>query len=276
MSSELIAQILYDVAYNHDQPDTDGKLQAHQIASALSELSTRDDFTDDQMIGLEYSYLKPLRFSQHAFTALKKSFASAPALFIESLIWAFKRRDDHPDEARFTEVTDKVRNSLAGRSYDLLDQVDILPGLHKEDELDNQRQACRSWVEQARKQAKAVSRLKVCDSKLGEFFSKSPDGTDGIWPHEVARDAIELVNNEQFREGFIIGVRNGRGVRTSSAYEGGDQERVLAEKYNNWAKEVSSLSSLTARILSEIADSYLREAKRNDEDAKLRTRLERK
>ena len=276
VSSELIAQILYDVAYNHDQPDTDGKLQAHQIASALSELSTRDDFTDDQMIGLEYAYLKPLRFSQHAFTALKKSFASAPALFIESLIWAFKRRDDHPDEARFTEVTDKVRNSLAGRSYDLLDQVDILPGLHKEDELDNQRQACRSWVEQARKQAKAVSRLKVCDSKLGEFFSKSPDGTDGIWPHEVARDAIELVNNEQFREGFIIGVRNGRGVRTSSAYEGGDQERVLAEKYNNWAKEVSSLSSLTARILSEIADSYLREAKRNDEDAKLRTRLERK
>ena len=85
-----------------------------------------------------------------------------------------------------------------------------------------------------------------------------------------------MVNNEQFREGFIIGVRNGRGVRTSSAYEGGDQERVLAEKYNNWAKEVSSLSSLTARILSEIADSYLREAKRNDEDAKLRTRLERK
>ena len=75
---------------------------------------------------------------------------------------------------------------------------------------------------------------------------------------------------------FIIGVRNGRGVRTSSAYEGGDQERALAEKYRKWAEEVGLLSPLTARILSEIADSYLREAKRNDEDARLRTRLERK
>lgn len=276
VSSELIAQILYDVAYNHDQPNTDGKLQSHQIASALSELSTRDDFTDDQMIGLEYAYLKPLRFSKHAFTALKKSFASDPALFVESLVWAFKRRDDLPDESRFTEVTDKVRSSLAERSYDLLGQVDILPGLHKEDNLDNQRQACRSWIEQARKQAKAVSRLKICDSKLGEFFSKSPDGTDGIWPHELVRDAIELVNNEQFREGFIIGVRNGRGVRTSSAYEGGDQERALAKKYSEWADELDLISPLTARMLSEISASYLREAKRNDEDAKLRIRLERK
>jgi len=111
---------------------------------------------------------------------------------------------------------------------------------------------------------------------LGEFFSKSPDGTDGVWPHEVTRDIIELVNNKQFQNGFIIGVRNERGVRMSAAFEGGDQERALAEKYSSWADEVSISSPSTARLLQEIADTYTREAVRNDEDAKLRVRLERK
>jgi len=276
ISSELIAKILNEVAYNHDQSETDGRLQSHELANALKELSERDDFPNDQLIALEYTYLKPLRFSNHAFTALNKNFASDPALFVDSLMWAFKRKDEELDDARFTDVSDKVKSSLASRSYDLLGQVNILPGLHEDDELENQRYACRAWVEEARKQSKAVSRLQICDSKLGEFFSKSPDGTDGVWPHEVTRDIIELVNNKQFQNGFIIGVRNERGVRMSAAFEGGDQERALAEKYSSWADEVSISSPSTARLLQEIADTYTREAVRNDEDAKLRVRLERK
>lgn len=276
IGTDLIARILHETAFNHNQPEVDGGLQSHEVSDAFEELSSRADITEDRLIALEFAYLKPLRFSKYKFTTLKKSFASNPALFVEALIWSFKRKDNKTDETRFTEVSDGVRKSLAERSYDLLGQVDILPGLQDGVEDEGRLQACSEWIFEARKQAKAVSRLEVCDSKIGSIFSKAPDGSDGIWPHEVAREAVEMVNNERFRSGFLIGVRNNRGTRMSMPYEGGDQERVLAEKYFNWADKLLLSSPATARLLREIGESYIRDAKRNDEDAKLRIRLERR
>ena len=67
--------------------------------------------------------------------------------------------------------------------------------------------------------------------------------------------------------GFVVGTHNLRGVTTRGAFDGGDQERTLADKYAEWASAIVSKWPHTAGLLRRIADSYQREAQMNDQQA---------
>ncbi len=72
---------------------------------------------------------------------------------------------------------------------------------------------------------------------------------------------------------FTIGTRNGRGVVTRAAGEGGDQERELAEQYRNWEGQRSPSFPFVANILNGVADEYERQAKRQDDEVSAEQRL---
>ncbi len=72
--------------------------------------------------------------------------------------------------------------------------------------------------------------------------------------------------------GLERGVYNGRGVTVRSPFDGGDHERSLAGRYRRDAEALRFDWVRTAACLDRIADTYERDAGREDRDADLRGR----
>lgn len=72
--------------------------------------------------------------------------------------------------------------------------------------------------------------------------------------------------------GAHTGVYNSRGVHWRG--EGGEQERVLAEKYRGWGRELQiSHPFVASKLLIALAKTYDYEAKREDTEADIQRRL---
>lgn len=74
----------------------------------------------------------------------------------------------------------------------------------------------------------------------------------------------------EIREGFHIGARNKRGVKTRLPCDGGGQERDLADHYRSFAEKPHLSQPNVASLLDEIAKSYEYDGKRQDTEANLR------
>jgi hypothetical protein len=115
--------------------------------------------------------------------------------------------------------------------------------------------------------AKAAGREDIADSRIGNMLSASPMGSDGNWPAEPVREAIDLFRSKPMIEGLQIGKSNRRGVTTRMPRDGDELERQEAAKYRTWAKAIAYDHPHTAKALDTLAERYDWEARRHDEDA---------
>jgi hypothetical protein len=84
------------------------------------------------------------------------------------------------------------------------------------------------------------------------------------------REIIELCRNRDLEEGFQIGLYNRRGVTVRLPTDGGQQERELAAQYRADALACAFTWPRTQAVLERIAESYERDATREDRDAEQR------
>ena len=115
----------------------------------------------------------------------------------------------------------------------------------------------------ARQLAEKQDRLEICDSKIGEVLARHKRGEeDGSWPCIPIRDVLEEVATEDVFIGFEVGVFNERGPYSKSLTEGGEKERMYAEKYRAWADASKIDWPKTAASLRRVADDYGEQARR--------------
>jgi hypothetical protein len=155
----------------------------------------------------------------------------------------------------------------AMHAHELLDSWCTLPGSGIAGSID--RQELEAWIALARKSAAEVNRAKVTDSLIGKLLSHSPVGADGAWPAEPVRDIIERLGSKALENGIAVGKFNSRGVVTRNPSDGGIQERQLANMYKRYAAKVQAQWPRTAAVLRGMADGYLRDARREDDQAEL-------
>jgi hypothetical protein len=129
--------------------------------------------------------------------------------------------------------------------------------------------ALRKWVLDVRQGLTEAGRARVADWMIGEVLSRSPGGSDEVWPHEAIRSIIEELHSDELEQAVASGVLAERGFVTKGLYEGGRQERELATHYTGHADSLTSRWPRTAAMLREIANTYARYAVREDQRAKL-------
>lgn len=121
------------------------------------------------------------------------------------------------------------------RGYTILSKIKLTPGTDDDGEVNVEKLI--SWVREARALLIELSREKIGDQSIGELLGRCSTGNDGVWPHPAVRVALERIGNGTIREGMALAVYNSRGVVFRGP--GGDQERVLAEKYEGWGKALA-------------------------------------
>lgn len=233
----------------------------YDVAKLLDLLDEWEEKDEARLASIEWFLLPVLRHYGRPPRTLHRALATQPEFFGEVLKWVFRARGEEP---KALTPDEEARARVA---YELLHDWHDVPGLQSDGGVDEGTLA--TWVSRAREIAGDIGRGAIGDQQIGQILSSAPKGTDDVWPHEAVRDLLDDLSNDDLDLGLQLGVYNGRGVTTRAMGEGGDQERVLVEKYRGYARRVRDRWPHTAHVLEQIAGGFERDARREDVGAEL-------
>ena len=226
------------------------------VEKIIRELAERSDATLGQIANLEFAYLPVLRKGPQT---LHKVLLSDPSFFMSMVSLVFRAKGAEPVEAS------ALQKKQATNAYQLLKSLKTLPG-QTDQEVDQD--TLLAWCVELRHLAAQVNRQDITDQLIGQVLAHAPlSPKDAAWPHEAVRHVIETFASAQIELGICIERSNMRGVFCKTLGEGGDQERVLAQEAQKWARASVDFVR-THAMLEQIAQSWLRDAERADTMAK--------
>ena len=268
VETSRLKRLLFEVATVSAEPEGLYELDAYYISEALNVLDERG-VNSDEMAQLEFLYIKALDRSEHGIPHLERQIAKSPAIFVQVLALAFKRKDDGQDPPEW-RIEDPVRREgLASAAYHLLNRIKRIPGADQDGKINAE--TLRTWVIEVRQLCAEHGRVEIGDEKIGELLSKASAGEDDERPCLPVCEVMEEIASQEIGRGFNIGVYNRRGAHWRE--RGGTQERELAEQYRGWAKLRAFDYPYVSSVLESIAVGYDREAERWDTEAKIEKRL---
>ena len=235
-------------------------LNSYDMRHYLDNLRKRVDLPREELARKEYQALPLLGTMNAGGLAIHDFMANDPNFFVEVLCDVFLPA--HRDKNNDIEPTPEVK-ARAQTGYRLLKAMDSIPGQREGGQLDEE--ALLRWINAVREKAIDVDRAAIADQYIGKILAHaSPDSEDGGWPHQIIRRVIERLGADEIEDGLRIERYNMRGTVTKALYEGGGQERALADKYHGWA-EISRLKwPRMARMLNSISKGYQEDAQQED------------
>lgn len=220
---------------------------------------------------LEWYYLSIITSYSNKTTPkfLHDDMSNNPETFLEVLGMVYKPKQS--EETTIEEMSpesedrDAVGERIAENAWNLLNSWHQIPGLTEEGSVDYD--TLKTWIERVIKLSilKGFHDIALC--KIGEVLSYSPTEADGLWPCNPICRVLEEFRNEIIHRNFMIGVHNQIGGTSRGVFDGGHQERVLVANYRDLSQKIHDRYPIVSDLLIEIANSYEREAKREDEEA---------
>jgi hypothetical protein len=263
VSSELMLEALDKAVDELNAPNArHNNMLVYEIERVFDALGQRHDVPPLEIARREYKYLPLLEVhlmdSKGRSLVLHRIMAEDPESFVLIICDVFKPASGEP-----REPTEEARRR-ASVGYRLLDSFHVIPG-EKNGDIDAE--TLRTWVHTVQDQAKQKDRDNIADEFIGHLLAYAPGGSDGFWPHVVIRDLLEELKSDQIETGILIERSNMRGVVTKEMYEGGAQERTLAERARASARATAKWPR-TAALWLKLAESLEFDAKREDERAR--------
>lgn len=237
---------------------------AWHIGEAVEALENSGEMSRRELAVLEFAFHEALRHDKHGPKNLYAEMLSDPSLFMECVCLVYKPRNG----PRESEPVDEGKQALARAAWSVLHNGRGMPGADASGTVDPD--TFHEWLARFRTLARELDRAEVADTTLGQWLTSCPADPDGQWPCQIVCKLLDQQDAEDIRDGFAVGVYNGRGV-TSRAYdEGGEQERALSTRYRTISESLCASHPHAAAMFENIAKSYERDARRNDDDAQLR------
>lgn len=261
----LIADALERALRMSPQDDPPLSSFSYHVSELLGALEASEEIDEGRIAALEWAFLPLLGRYERAPSLLHRELARNPDFFAEIVALVFRAEGEEP-----RELSEEER-ARAEQGYELLRSWRAVPGIADAGSIDAE--ALNDWVRRAREAMAASGRGPIGDETVGQVLSNSPPGPDGVWPHPAVCDVIEHVASADLERGFEVGLYNSRGIVTKHPFEGGAQERQLAQRHEGFAVAISDRWPRTAAMLRRIAERYSADARREDQRAELREDL---
>lgn len=266
----LIAQVLQKAATEASLDDSQ-RLESYDIEKLFKELDKSTEVKEEVIARLEWFYLPVLAgvASARPPKTLHRELSNNPEFFVEVLKCVYKPRNKDNDQTEEEEsFPQELLEQRARFAYELLHSWKTPPGSDSNGQIDYEK--LKAWVINARKLCEKSDRREVGDSHIGQILAHAITEENNTWPPESVCKIIDETQSMELDNGFSIGIYNKRGTVTKSLYEGGRQERELAEKFRQYANKWAIRYPRTAGVLTKIAEGYENEAKREDKEAERR------
>ena len=270
VETSRLKRILLDMIAVEDATGSFYRPESFEIFAALEELGRRNDTAGEELAILEFRYIPVLGYGGYEFRNLDRAVAASPALFVRILALAFERDDGGQDPPEWRIEGSENRKAFADAAYQYLGYVGRVRGAGNSDELDAE--ALSRWIDDTRRLCDEYGRAEDGGHYIGQLLARTPAGEDGVHPCPPLREAMERVGSSEIGRGFHIGVYNARGLRARVG-KGGAQERELAARYRDWAARCAPEHPFVASVLEDIAAGYDGDARRQDDEAEIDSRL---
>jgi hypothetical protein len=257
ISATLIADALEALLDTPRREEELGRLSSYELEHLLDYVRASGELDLPRMAALEWRFLPALGFEGKSPT-LELQLATDPSFFLEILSLAYRPRN--------REQEAEVPPHVASNAYQVLDEWRIVPGsTERGGSVDVD--ALRLWVAKARELAMQADRTDVADVHIGHVFAYAATDEDGTWPTLPVRTVIEETASEALDSGFVTQIYNKRGVTSRGLTDGGRQEYVLADDYEEKAKRTADRWPRVSAALRSVAEGYRSEGRRNDEES---------
>ena len=261
--SDLVVQVLAQVPVEHANEIAAGG-QPHiyhlGIEHLFKILDQSPDAPDELIAQLESPYIQMMDEWQRR-PALHRQVLRQPPIFADFVSWVFKRSDGQIDD----DIDEESRLKRADAAFEILWGLRGLPG--QDDDGIVHAEALGTWVNEARRLCQEQDRGVIGEEQIGQILANAPVGEDGAWPCEPVRDLLDALGSQHVGQGFTTGKFNLRGVTGRGVFEGGEQERSLADGYRADAARISSLWPFTASLLRRLAETYESDSRQFDNES---------
>ncbi len=234
------------------------------IKQLFNALRSRDGVPLETTAALEYRFLPLLRGfwrNTDPDSSLDRFMAESPTFFIQVISDVFRRASQRNEPKSPLNPEQQARVSTG---MTLLESFSRIPGLSA---AGIDAAALNDWVQTARNDAKNQDRLKIAEQYIGKLLTHAPnDPTDQLWPHRAVRDGLEKWQSTEIEKGIHIGKMNSRGATARAPFEGGKQERDLAQQLRRDAARMDNWPR-TRGLLISLAESWESLATREDLEA---------
>lgn len=256
--ADILDRVLEGQEPNARLPDSGG------LGKLCERLESWEGMDPDRLIQMEFALVPALGFDGRPhLKALYEAIISRPELFAGLVCLVY--RPDHREHPRDTSIESEV--AATELAYIALGNCRRQPGTAPDGSIDAD--ACIRFVDEARELCRKQDRLIMGDQTLGQILAHAPVGEDGIWPGQPVRDLLNRPEMDQVRRGFVTGAINKRGMTIRSPYDGGDQERSLAQDHRHNSTALQSSHPYLADTLDALAGYYEADGKHEDDTAGL-------
>ena len=235
-------------------------LSSHDIRDFLDHMKQCGDIPQHELARREYLVLPLLGLLNLKGLVIHELMLEDVDFFIEILCDVYL---PHHRDKSMDEIPTDEQKARASAAYTILNSFHLIPGQQDENKIDES--ILLNWINMVRNKANERDRLVAADLKIGDILAHAPlDPQDHGWPHQIVRNIVEKLSNDDIERGIILERHNMRGVWTKDPYEGGKQERTLANQYRSWS-EISRLHwPRMSQTLDKIAKEWDELAKRED------------
>jgi Helix-turn-helix domain len=259
LPQEIFEKVL-DAALTSEGDERPTQSPGYEIGKLLDYLD-QTGYPVQNLLRYEYGFFRLLDDYRKPKT-LYRELRDSPDLFVQLITRVYRGRSE--EERKLSQE----EQALAEHAWWVLEDWRQVPGRRDDGTIDGYH--LTKWVDKARLALAELDRADIGDEMIGRLLSASPEGEDEVWPSEPVRELIERIGSTSIETGIEVGVFNSRGVTTRNPYDGGQQERELAQEYREWARETAASWPRTSRVLRSIAESFERDAKRHDVRAEIR------
>ncbi|MDA8325670.1 MAG: hypothetical protein M0033_05565 [Nitrospiraceae bacterium] len=261
----LVVEALKEGVAEANANPSQGQRVAYDIARLIKALADSNRLELGELMQLEWIYFGILEHQAQHDLVIYRHLISNPELLLELIALIYipegETREGRPEPS-------EGERAVATQAWRILQ--DWKPFASTPPEAMPSSEELLVIVERVRKLAAERRHTVIVDDHLGKALASSPLGTDGVWPHESAREVLERYSSEALGDGFVAGKQNLRGITSRSPGDGGEQERRLAAQYETWQRALTVSHPRTSALLGRLAARYRSEA--TWEDVQVRKR----
>ncbi|WP_321891558.1 hypothetical protein [Burkholderia cenocepacia] len=238
----------------------------YSVKESIKWLRAQPQVPDERLDAVEHSFLPVLLAELHDGEQLTfhKTMAERPESFIAILCDVYRPAKSVNMEGEREPITPEAERR-ATVAWRVLRSWRTPPGVDTTNRV--QYEAMMDWISRARRLAGEEDRAAIADQYIGAVLLHTPGEADGRWPSDGVARVLEELQSKALEDGLSMEVVNSRGTTSRGIFDGGKQEKEIAEQWASRAAQLSERWRRAKRLCRRIADSWVQMANEFDVEA---------